>query len=273
MPNVEQMEIDLVIDVTETIGEPNGLFMEPQCGDYRQTAEYFRQYVIVPALNSNKTILVDLGDHPYGASWLMEVFAGLIDYGYLTVGEFKKRLFVKCAESKFYSVRINQYVAQATYGSKIYKERKEMNAILSTVLLDSDQPVAKPVVVPTDKAQKLVLVYENKVKPNNHQIKILCFELNFAADSNIRMSEFVSSNDTIHMSNLLSSCGAITMCQHLQESESHLMSGLTFNMFSCDDLEDVESQLAEIEQECLDKGISFKALRRLLRTEEVTIYD
>jgi hypothetical protein len=252
------LETTFKINVFETIGEPAGIFMEFPYQPAK-TAEYFRQYVILPALNVYERIEVDLGDIAYSASWLIEAFAGLINYGILTLEEFKRKVFITCQGHHFYSVQINQYVAQAIYNSKIYIERNKINFDLGTTskcnLFTDTLKESK---------ETVVLVYENFEIPNPN-LNILCLEL---CGSVTALRQLVDENDVL-VYPLRASLRSIYSLENKDFRELMCRSGMTFNMFSCD-RDNVEQELNEI---CTHTDHRVRVLRRLLRTPELTIFD
>jgi len=240
------MKDRLYILLADYVKNPSGVYMEHVGEGNEDTAEYFRQHVLLPFLSEYQTVHVDLADQEIAANWLMWAFGGLITYGYLTLDEFKKRVFVTGAHEKFYTVKVNQYATQAEYGSKIYKSSK------------------MPKVEHADK-EILVLVYEKFESSCDPKLKALCFEF---TGTPAAISTRVTHNDTLAQPILINSVGAITFCTKL-----HKELDLSFNIFSCDDRSDTDEQIEELRSAALNSKIRFRALRSLSRTCETTVYD
>lgn len=239
------MKDKVEIKLSDYISEPSGVYMEHVGQGNENTAEYFRQHVLLPLLSEYKAVCIDLGSMDIAANWLMGSFGGLIDYGYLTLEEFKKRIFITCEPSHFYTVKVNQYATQAVYGSKIYMNKfPKVNAA---------------------NKESLVLVYEKMEIDCSPKLKTLCFEF---IGTPAAISSLVTHNDTIAQPMLINSLGAITFCdKFVKDMELH------YNVFSCEDRADTDSQIEELRSNALDSKIKFRALRSLSRTCELTTYD
>ncbi|MBX9348761.1 STAS-like domain-containing protein [Chromobacterium vaccinii] len=94
--------ISIAKDFTDT---PAGRF-----GDY--SGSKFRDSLLIPALQDNDTVIVDLSDViGFGSSFLEEAFGGLIRGGF-TEDELKKSLKITGGLS-VYASRIWQYISDA----------------------------------------------------------------------------------------------------------------------------------------------------------------
>lgn len=236
------------------------------------TAEYFRQSVLVPALTQHETILIDFinpetkEELSIAASWLEEAFAGLIKYGYLTLDEFKRRVrFKPASNQRFYNLKVNQYVSQAVYSSDIYVAPLEGHSILqeqhsqsdSIDLNNSSRIFGKFNVVASERSdvntKRYAFVYETDLEP--HQ-QILCLELELYFPSSL---QFVV-DGAIKYEPLLNSLSAL----HLLDQPEFMEYVKSYNLFSCD-RDEIEEQLEEL------SNCTF--LRRLKRKGEVTTFD
>lgn len=239
------MKDKVEIKLSDFISEPSGVYMEHVGQGNENTAEYFRQHVLLPLLSEYKAVCIDLQDLDIAANWLMGAFGGLIEYGYLTLEEFKKRIFVTGSANYFYTVKVNQYATQAVYGSKIYMNRNpKINSVTKEIL---------------------VLVYEKFESNCSPKLKALCFEF---IGTTASIAALVTNNDTLAQPMLINSIGAIQFCNNFA-----LQLDLSYNIFSCDDRSDTDDQIEELRATALDSKIKFRALRSLSRTCEETIYD
>lgn len=239
------MKDKVELKLSDYISEPSGVYMEHVGQGNENTAEYFRQHVLLPLLSEYNAVCIDLQDLDIAANWLMGAFGGLIDYGYLTLEEFKKRIFITCEPSHFYTVKVNQYATQAVYGSKIYMNKfPKVNATSKEIL---------------------VLVYEKMEMDCSPKLKTLCFEF---TGTPAAISTLVTHNDTIAQPMLINSIGAIVFCDKFASELE-----LNYNIFSCEDRFDTDAQIEELRSSALDSKIKFRALRSLSRSCETTVYD
>lgn len=249
---MKMLETTFKIKATDVLGgDPSGIFMEFPY-EPTKTAEYFRQYVLLPALNVYEKLEIDLGESDYSASWLIEAFAGLINYGIITLDEFKRKVFIICS-GHFYSVQVNQYVAQAVYNSKVYVDRTEIKPALTYVSTSQIK----------DK-ETLVLVYEN-FEIQDPRLNILCLELCGPIRS---IRTLVDTNDVL-VNHLTTSLKSIFSLQNPDFNSFMSISGITYNIFGCD-RDDLENELNEIS---VNTDHKVRVLRRLMRTPELTVFD
>lgn len=259
------------IKICDTTKEPSGKHIGlPYVKE--NTAEYFRQSVLVPALQQHETLLIDFinsdtqEELSIAASWLEEAFAGLIKYGYLTLEEFKRRVRIKTTTTqRFYNLKVNQYVSQAVYSSAVYTapieghdtvlDQKTSGSLSSALAANSGNfPYGRFQTVPAENnTKRFVFVYENEVKSNQ---KILCIELEMYFPMSL---QFVA-DGAIQYEPLLTSTKAIRLLD-LPEFMEHVKS---YNIFSCD-RDEIEDHLEEL------SGCTF--LRRLRRDSEITFFD
>ncbi|WP_296128083.1 DUF4325 domain-containing protein [Pseudomonas sp. Ga0074129] len=91
------------------------------------SGEEFREDHLLPALkqlthNEKLEIIIDDSVEGYGSSFLVEGFAGLVKYGYMTAEDLLGRLQITHTnpEFEFYKNKILQYINEAKYNSKKY---------------------------------------------------------------------------------------------------------------------------------------------------------
>lgn len=110
-------------------------FSNDPYGRYRtdgdSSGEVFREDCLKPSLQklgAGEKLVVVLDDdvEGYGSSFLVEGFAGIVKYGYMTSDELldKIELKFKNPEYEFYKNRILQYIRDAKYNSQEYKSTK-----------------------------------------------------------------------------------------------------------------------------------------------------
>ena len=264
---------EFLIRICDTTNNPEGKHIGiPYVKE--NTAEYFRQSVLVPALEQHDTLLIDFinpetqEELSIGASWLEEAFAGLIKYGYLTLEEFKRRVRIKLTTTqRFYNLKVNQYVSQAVYSSAVYTapieghdtvlDQKTSGNLSSSLNANSGNfPYGRITLASVEKethTKRFVFVYENDIKPDQ---KILCIEL----EMYFPMSLNFVADGAIQAEPLLTSTKAIRLLDRPEFME-HVKS---YNIFSCDK-DEIEEQLEEL------SGCTF--LRRLRRDSEITFFD
>jgi hypothetical protein len=71
-------------------------------------------------------IILDDGVEGYGSSFLVEGFAGMVKYGYITSKELLEKIEIRFTDDdfQFYKGKIIGYISQAKYNSKVYKPTK-----------------------------------------------------------------------------------------------------------------------------------------------------
>lgn len=80
-------------------GTPIGRY-DPADGKW--TGEKFRRDLLVPALETEAHVCVDLdGAEGYGSSFLEEAFGGLVRKGHFTAAALHERLSIKCDDPSF----------------------------------------------------------------------------------------------------------------------------------------------------------------------------
>ena len=95
------------------------------------SGEEFREEYLMPALSklsqSEKLgIVIDNDVEGYGSSFLVEGFAGIVKYGYMTAEELLSRIEIIYSNSdfEFYKMKILQYIKEATFDSEKYISTK-----------------------------------------------------------------------------------------------------------------------------------------------------
>ncbi|WP_337014156.1 STAS-like domain-containing protein [Pantoea sp. AS142] len=119
--------------LTLKIGErfsqtPSGRFYTDMT---KSSGEEFREEVLLPllrSLNNNQKIDIVLDDdvEGYGSSFLVEGFAGIIKYGYMTREELINKINVIYSDPDFklFKEKIFEYINKAAYKSKPYISTK-----------------------------------------------------------------------------------------------------------------------------------------------------
>lgn len=103
-------------------------FSPDPAGRYRSdgdgSGEAFREDCLKPRLESGESleIVIDDGVEGYGSSFLVEGFAGLVKYGYITSEDLLSRIDILYEDEdyEFYKKKIIEYIKQAKYASKKY---------------------------------------------------------------------------------------------------------------------------------------------------------
>lgn len=97
--------------------------------DSKSSGEEFRENClkdIVAALGPDEKleIILDDGVEGYGSSFLMEGFAGMVKYGYITNSDLLEKLNITYThpDFKFYKNKIIEYIGSSIYNSKIYEK-------------------------------------------------------------------------------------------------------------------------------------------------------
>jgi len=101
---------------------PSGRFYSDKTGS---SGEQFREELLrvkLSALRQNEKLLVILDDNVegYGSSFLVEAFAGIVKYGYMTSEELLSKIDLKANDDDFifFKKRIIQYINEAVFNSK-----------------------------------------------------------------------------------------------------------------------------------------------------------
>jgi len=107
---------------------PSGRFYSDKTGS---SGEQFREELLrvkLSALRQNEKLLVILDDNVegYGSSFLVEAFAGIVKYGYMTSEELLSKIDLKANDDDFifFKKRIIQYINEAVFNSKPYSSTK-----------------------------------------------------------------------------------------------------------------------------------------------------
>lgn len=105
--------------------DPSGRYYDPD-GD--ASGEAFRESILkgmVESLGKDEKlhIILDDGVESYGSSFLVEGFAGMVKYGYITSDDLLRKLDITYTEEDFgfYKKKIIQYIHDAKYNSMEYK--------------------------------------------------------------------------------------------------------------------------------------------------------
>lgn len=106
---------------------PSGRFYT----DGKSSGEQFREELLKPAIASLSSgekviIILDEGVEGYGSSFLVEGFAGMVKYGYISSQDLLKKLELNYSDSDFcfYKKKIIEYIESAKYGSEKYISTK-----------------------------------------------------------------------------------------------------------------------------------------------------
>lgn len=119
----------MVIDIGKDFSEfPHGRYYS----DGPDSGEKFREELLLPRLknlgrNEKLKIILDNGVEGYGSSFLVEAFARIVKYGYMTSEELLSKLDLSFRNSdyEFYKEKILQYISDAKYNSSVYKSTKK----------------------------------------------------------------------------------------------------------------------------------------------------
>ena len=87
--------------------------------------DFFKQKVTDLNYKETLTIILDDGVEGYGSSFLVEGFAGMVKYGYITKDKLLEKIKFAYTDNdfEFYEERIKDYIKQAFYDSKTYPEK------------------------------------------------------------------------------------------------------------------------------------------------------
>lgn len=71
-------------------------------------------------------IILDDGVEGYGSSFLVEGFAGMVKYGYITSKELLNKIDIDFTDEDFelYKNKIIEYISEAKFDSQVYKPTK-----------------------------------------------------------------------------------------------------------------------------------------------------
>lgn len=108
-------------------------FSPDPAGRYRTdgdgSGEAFREDCLRPLFESEGKVevVIDDGVEGYGSSFLVEGFAGLVKYGYITNEELLRRIKILYTDDdfEFYKKKIIEYIKQAKYSSQKYVENSK----------------------------------------------------------------------------------------------------------------------------------------------------
>lgn len=107
--------------------DPSGRFYT----DGEGSGEEFREDCLkklVTSLESGEKlqIVIDDGVEAYGSSFLVEGFAGMVKYGYITSQKLLDKIEILFTDEdfEFYGNKIKTYISQAKYNSQVYKPTK-----------------------------------------------------------------------------------------------------------------------------------------------------
>jgi hypothetical protein len=106
--------------------DPSGRYIDPD-GEASGEAfreKYLRKHVFSLAHGEKLEIILDGDVESYGSSFLVEGFAGLVKYGYIKGDELLDKLILTHSDPdfEFYKNKIIQYIKEAKFASKVYKD-------------------------------------------------------------------------------------------------------------------------------------------------------
>nr|WP_229650391.1 DUF4325 domain-containing protein [Vibrio splendidus]MCC4883056.1 DUF4325 domain-containing protein [Vibrio splendidus] len=114
-------------DMSDFSDNPSGRYYS----DSSSSAELFREEYLMPklrALPDNGVLLIalDTVDNGYGASFLRDSFASVVEFGYMSADELLNKVKFSCGNSLygFYADRIVNYVRNAKFDSCSYTPTK-----------------------------------------------------------------------------------------------------------------------------------------------------
>ncbi|TBM09989.1 DUF4325 domain-containing protein [Hafnia paralvei] len=128
---------NLVLNIGEKFSQtPSGRFYTDMT---ESSGEQFREEVLLPLLNSlnaNQKIDIILDDNVegYGSSFLVEGFAGVVKYGYMTKEQLERKINIIYSDPDFelFKEKIYEYLSKAAYNSRAYVSTKpEYERIIS----------------------------------------------------------------------------------------------------------------------------------------------
>ncbi len=107
--------------------DPSGRFYT----DGEGSGEEFREDCLKKLVESLEPeeklqIIIDDGVEAYGSSFLVEGFAGMVKYGYVTSQELLDKIEIHFTDEdfEFYGNKIKTYISQAKYNSQVYTPTK-----------------------------------------------------------------------------------------------------------------------------------------------------
>ena len=101
--------------LTDFSREPVGRYYS----DGPDTGERFLDEILLPALNNNDEVIIDLDDiEGCGSSFLEESFGGLVRYGYFTSEDVLSKLTIIIDDDAMYQ-EIISYISDAKYNSQV----------------------------------------------------------------------------------------------------------------------------------------------------------
>lgn len=88
--------------------------------------DYLKGIIKSLELEEKLQIILDDGVEGYGSSFLVEGFAGMVKYGYITSKELLEKIEICYTDEDFelYKNKIIEYITTAKYNSKVYKPTK-----------------------------------------------------------------------------------------------------------------------------------------------------
>lgn len=94
------------------------VFTDMPIGRYRKDGEYsgevFRDDILLPALEQNDKVVLDLdGAFGFGSSFLDEAFAGIIRNGIYTLNDLSRKLEIFCTDDVETVAQIHKYMTMA----------------------------------------------------------------------------------------------------------------------------------------------------------------
>ncbi len=99
--------------------------------DGNSSGEEFREEYLLPRVlklaDSEKlAIIIDEEVDGYGSSFLVEGFAGIVKYGYMTGDELLAKIEIHFSDDdfKFFKDKIESYIKNAKFDSKTYQSTK-----------------------------------------------------------------------------------------------------------------------------------------------------
>lgn len=95
------------------------VFTDMPIGRYRKdgdhSGEVFREDFLIPALEKNPKVILDLdGAYGFGSSFLDEAFAGIIRNKTYTLDELQEKLEIVCTDDPETIKQIQKYLLEAT---------------------------------------------------------------------------------------------------------------------------------------------------------------
>lgn len=108
--------------------DPGGRFFS----DKMPSGEEFREVYLRPCIESlsedeKVEITLDSGVDGYGSSFLVEGFAGMVKYGYISAKDLLEKLEFIYADQdfEFFEKKIKKYISEANFNSQSYISTKD----------------------------------------------------------------------------------------------------------------------------------------------------